>query len=69
MHPVEHDFGRSIPASRHVPCHLIVRLSGQSKVKDLLDKTHRLSGVMAALGEGNGYVHLLGWGMGGGVGG
>lgn len=35
VHPVEHDFWGTIPACRYVTRHLIIRLTGKTKVQDL----------------------------------
>lgn len=36
MHPVQHDFGRSVPASGNVAGHLVVSVPRQAKVQDLV---------------------------------
>lgn len=36
MHPVQHDFGRSVPASGNVAGHLIVSVPRQAEVQDLV---------------------------------
>lgn len=35
VHPVQHDLGRPVPAGRHIPCHLVVRVPRQPEVQDL----------------------------------
>lgn len=37
MHPVQHDLGRSVPASGHVAGHLVISVPRQAKVQDLVE--------------------------------
>lgn len=41
MHPVQHDLGRSVPASGNVAGHLVVGVPCQAKVQDLVEEKSR----------------------------